>query len=101
MYIKGNVRIDLNNHMWVDIYDSTMYDIQRACLMGGTLIVYHLINDEYRLGFTYNHGKVSIQFVGVTLTQQQFETQTKIWGKNYKIIAPGTELLLLDNQYFL
>lgn len=101
MYLHGNIRIDLNNNIWVDVYDANIYDIQRACLMGGTLIVYHLINDEYRLGFTYNEGKISIQFIGVTLTQQQFETQTKLWGKNYKIVAPGTELLLLDNQYFL
>jgi hypothetical protein len=102
MFMRGKARFDLNNNILVDVMDANVHDIQRACLMGGTLLVYHLINDEYRLGFNYMEGRVTIQFLGCAITEEQFNTQMSLWdNKCYKNVAPGTELLLLDNQYFL
>jgi hypothetical protein len=102
MYMKAKVRIDLNNQMWVDIYEATLFDIQRACLLGGTLMVYPVYKDEYRLGFTYSQDRVNVQFVGIEITKEQYQTQKSMWGGDHqKRVAPNTELLLLDNQYFL
>lgn len=100
--MRGKIRFDLNNNALVDVMDASMHDIHRACLMGGTLLVYHLIDDEYRIGFNYTEGRVTIQFLGCAITEEQFNTQMKLWGNEcYKKVAPGTELLLLDNQYFI
>ena len=102
MYLKGKVRFDQNNDVWVDVYDSTIQDIQRASLMGGLMFVYHLINDDYRLGFNYINGRTTIQFLGCAITKQQFETQMKLWkNKNHIVVTPNTELCLIDNQYFV
>jgi hypothetical protein len=102
MYMRGKIRFDANNDLWVDVMDANIHDIQRACLMGGTLLVYHLINDDYRLGFNYTEGRVTFQFLGCSITEEQFNTQMQLWGNScYKKVAPNTELLLLDNQYFI
>lgn len=100
--MKSKVRIDANNEMWIDISGATLHDVQRACLMGGELIVFHLYKEHYRLGWYYNQGKLHIQFYGIEITKDQFETQMSMWqGDHIKKITPGTELLLLDNLYFL
>lgn len=100
--MKGKARFDLNNRMWIDIYDSSIHDIQRATLMGGTLLVYHLIEDEYRLGFNYSEGNIHIQFLGCVISKEHYEAQKTLWGGDqHKVVFPGTELTLLDNQYFL
>lgn len=100
--MKAKIRFDAYNDLWVDVTGCNMHDLQRACLMGGNLLVYHLVGDEYRIGFTYTEGKVTVQFLGCAITEEQFNFQMQLWGNEYcKKIAPGTELLLLDNQYFI
>jgi hypothetical protein len=102
MNMKAKIRFDAYNDLWVDVTGCDMHDLQRACLMGGNLLVYHLVNDEYRIGFTYTEGRVTVQFLGCAITEEQFNTQMKLWdNESCKKVAPGTELLLLDNQYFI
>lgn len=102
MNMKANVRIDLNNELWVDVKGATIHDVQRACLFGGMVMVYHLYQDTYCLGYNYRKDKVNIQFVGIDITKEQYETQVAMWeGQTYLNVAPGTQLLLVDNKYFI
>lgn len=100
--MKASIRFDLNNEMWIDVKGATIHDIQRACLMGGKLSVYEYYVGEYRLSYYYKAGRINMQFIGIEITKEEFETQKALWhGNNSLAIMPGTELLLLDNQYFL
>ncbi len=100
-YMRSKVRIDLQNRMWVDIYDGTIQDIQRACLMGGQLVVYQ-IDEIYYISYHHKEGNIHVQFVGVEITKEQYEQQRMVWNaKTYYLAKPGTELLLVDNSYFI
>jgi hypothetical protein len=100
--MKANVRIDLNNDMWVDVKGATIHDVQRACLIGGMVLVYHLYQETYCLSYIYRNGKVNIQFIGIDITKEQYETQVAMWeGDTFKNVAPGTQLLLVDDKYFI
>jgi hypothetical protein len=99
--MRSKVRIDLQNRMWVDIYDGTIQDIHRACLMGGQLVVYQ-IDELYYISYHHTQGNIHVLFVGVTITKEQYDQQIMAWnGKTYYLASPGTELLLIDNSYFI
>ena len=102
MQIKANIRFDMNNDLWIDVKGARIHDIQRACLMGGKVSVFELYENEYRLSYYYRCGRINMQFIGISITKDEFETQKSLWnGHNQIEIMPGTELLLLDNKYFL
>lgn len=99
--MRAKVRIDLNNQMWIDIYDGTIQDIQRACLMGGRIMIYELAG-EYYMTYYLQQWNINIQFVGFEITKQQYDCQLHSWnGINSTCVEAGTELLLVDNSYFI
>jgi len=96
---KTSVRM-LYNSMWIDIKVTSINQLHQVALMGGRMLVYEVC-DIYYLGFVHECERVNLNFYGLTISKEQFEFQIRSWGDYYLNIAPGTELLLADNLYFI